>query len=271
MITFFSEPKSNNIIDLSTQKVISCSNNGQFWYNNRFFKTCDPHEILCELLGTRLANIFGLDSAQYEIALAIRNKNKYYGVISDNVSSAENKLYDLNILRNKFKKGLSLNRQGYINMIMTSCKKNETFEKFVKEYFKIVVIDYYMNQVDRCTANFPLFIKEDGIELAPIFDYSASLDCDDDYTYKKNNDWYNNEVYHYENVLSKIDFPGDKYNELIEKYPFLKEYLLHLYEIDVFSIISEICNESQLNIYNINRYKAYDYNKKEHLKKLLKK
>lgn len=271
MIAFSSEPKTRNIIDLSTQKVINCSNSGQFWYSNRYFKKCDSHEILCELLGTKLANMYELKSAQYEIAIAFRKKNIIYGVISDNVATAENKLFDLNVLRNKLKKGSFLDREGYINLIRSSYSNAADFEKFVKEYLKIVVIDYYMNQVDRCCENLPLFLTSKGVELAPILDYSAALDCDDEYTYHHDDDWYMNDVYHYENVLSKIDFPGKKMDELIEKYPFFKEYLLKLYDIDTFKIINDLYNEYGLNFYNINRYKAYDEKKKEHLKLVLKK
>lgn len=254
---YISENKKNSALDITvpfSRRYYSKMyyQDGIWYYLKRDLEyRVYPYAIPEELIGTYLANILELDTIKYIIAKTKDN----YGIASKNFKTKENKYYTFNDF-------IDIETNNKIDMLKLFTTE-ENYEKLLKQILKLLALDTYMLQKDRCNINlqFKQNIKTKEISLAPIYDYA---NCDLCVTDK----------YLTKNIL--LNITKENFKTLIQKYPQYKEYILVLLEQNLSRIWEQICIDYKLNqdcyMYNkVNEYyKLKDYNQKKYLKELIK-
>ena len=143
------------------------------WY---YFKAED-HDfyLINELMGEVISQYFGLQSVHYKIAqLNVNGENKGYGVISKNFSDP-NSVYqtawdfrlqpsdDLSILKN----------------IKNICIFEDEYSLLLDDMKKLFIRDFYTSQRDRTVNNFLFRVDDNGVRLAPLYEYECSFEAVD--------------------------------------------------------------------------------------------
>ena len=203
---YITENKKNSIIDIMpnlARKYYSKMyyKNGIWYY---FKKDIEygfyPFTISEELIGTYLANILDLETVKYEIA---KTKNNY-GIASHNFKKTDNNYYKFNDL-------VDIEINDNIDILKLLITK-ENYQILLDQILKLLALDTYMLQQDRCNINlqFKQNIKTKELQLAPIYDYAnCNSNVKDTYITK--------------NVLFNVT--EGNINELVERYPKYKEYI----------------------------------------------
>ena len=254
---YITENKKNSIIDIMpnlARKYYSKMyyKNGIWYY---FKKDIEygfyPFTISEELIGTYLANILDLETVKYEIA---KTKNNY-GIASQNFKTNDNNYYTFYDL-------VDIEINDNIDILKLLITK-ENYQILLDQILKLLALDTYMLQQDRCNINlqFKQNIKTKELQLAPIYDYAnCNLSVKDTYITK--------------NVLFNVT--DDNINELVERYPKYKEYISILLSHSLKHIWEQICIDYKLNMdcFTYDRVKDYyelkEENQKIYLKKIIK-
>lgn len=210
-----------------------------------------PFTISEELIGTYLANILNLETIKYEIA---KSKNSY-GIVSKNFKTIDNNYYTFYDL-------IDIETNDNIDILKLLTTK-ENYQILLDQILKLLALDTYMLQQDRCNINlqFKQNKKTKELQLAPIYDYAnCNLNVKNKYLTK--------------NVLFSVT--EDNINKLIENHPKYKEYLNILLNNSLIKIWNQICIDYKLNMDCFTYSKVKDYyelkeeNQKRYLKKLIK-
>lgn len=254
---YIPENKKNSIIDIMpnlARKYYSKMyyKNGIWYY---FKKDIEygfyPFTISEELIGTYLANILDLETVKYEIA---KTKNNY-GIASQNFKTTDNNYYTFYDL-------VDIEINDNIDILKLLITK-ENYQILLDQILKLLALDTYMLQQDRCNINlqFKQNIKTKELQLAPIYDYAnCNSNVKDTYITK--------------NVLFNVT--DDNINELVERYPKYKEYISILLSHSLKQIWEQICIDYKLNMdcFTYDRVKDYyelkEENQKRYLKKIIK-
>lgn len=219
------------------------------WYKYNkelyFFKKMDdkPNRFVNELIGEKLSNILGIDTIHYEIA----KQGFDYGLASKNFKKTGNRYY--------FMKDLYLPNQptnfSNLDRLKEKCKTNEEYEILLNEILKALAIDLYMNQMDRYQSNIQFRKDKTGLHLAPLYDFEKSFLLNENY---------------YQSNLLRVYLNSDEY---IKTYPYLKEELEKLFELDIEDTLEEIEDERKIKIPNTMKYeyKGYVNNRKSLIKR----
>lgn len=143
------------------------------WY---YFKSDDLIYILNELLGEKISEYFSLETAHYQLAKINFDMFNKYGIASANFCSSLNKykrITDLNFSH--------FNGFDWLNNIKTLCKNNNEYKMFLLDLKKLFIRDFMSRERDRNISNFLFKMNDNGIRLAPLFDYEGSFFGDVDY------------------------------------------------------------------------------------------
>ena len=254
---YIPENKKNSIIDimpnLSRKYYSKMYYKNGIWYY--FKKDIEygfyPFTISEELIGTYLANILDLETVKYEIA---KTKNNY-GIASQNFKTTDNNYYTFYDL-------VDIEINDNIDILKLLITK-ENYQILLDQILKLLALDTYMLQQDRCNINlqFKQNIKTKELQLAPIYDYAnCNSNVKDTYITK--------------NVLFNVT--DDNINELVERYPKYKEYISILLSHSLKQIWEQICIDYKLNMdcFTYDRVKDYyelkEENQKRYLKKIIK-
>lgn len=254
---YIPENKKNSIIDIMpnlARKYYSKMyyKNGIWYY---FKKDIEygfyPFTISEELIGTYLANILDLETVKYEIA---KTKNNY-GIASQNFKTNENNYYTFYDL-------VDIEINDNIDILKLLITK-ENYQILLNQMVKLLALDTYMLQQDRCNINlqFKQNIKTKELQFAPIYDYA---NCNSNVK----------DIYITKNVLFNVT--EKNINELVERYPKYKEYISILLSHSLKQIWEQICIDYKLNMdcFTYDRVKDYyelkEENQKRYLKKIIK-
>lgn len=254
---YISDNKKENIIDIispSSKRYYS-----KMYYQNNiwyyFKKDLDygfyPFTIPEEIIGSYLATKLNLRTVEYEIAKVKNN----YGIVSKNFKTQENFYYTFYDL-------VDIETNDNIDILKLFVTE-ENYEVLLDQILKLLALDTYMLQMDRCNINlqFEQNIKTKNILLAPIYDYANCIQC-------VNNDFLT------KNILLSVT--KSNFAELIQKYPKYKEYLDTLLEQNLKQIWQQICIDYKLNQDCFTYDRVSDYyeiksdNQKKYLKELIK-
>lgn len=141
------------------------------WY---FFKDNGCYDVyfINDLLGEVISEYFGLDTIHYQVGkLCIEGKKDRYGLVSKNFCDkkyAYKTAWDFN-----FKARCDLE---ILETIRNVCKSEEEYVLLLNDIKKFLIRDFYTAERDRTGNNFLFRVGDDGIRLAPLYDYERSFD-----------------------------------------------------------------------------------------------
>lgn len=162
------------------------------WY---YYKTGIPsYSFFNELLGVELAKNFDLDTIEYQIACQKLNINRNhpfyadfptygYGLISENFREKDKEYLNPTDLGYSFFKDSNIKNLNGKTILkdlsiieFLRCDTEENYNELIRNIIKLSVLDFYMQQEDRCDRNI-LFSKnkENYIRLAKVFDFELSF------------------------------------------------------------------------------------------------
>jgi len=195
--------------------------NNNKWYFFKDFGYSDQSvfesKLINELIGEYLANRLGLDTVHYELArINTQSDRELIGLASENFIQKRNKylfIRDMDISVN-YANTNNLNRLRHI------CPNEENYKELLDEIYKLVALDIYMSQEDRCEQNIQFRKHKKNLHLAPIYDYEYSF-----------NDPYD---LRYGSCILGINVDD------LDSYPKIKEGLDKLFSLDMKDIIEDI-------------------------------
>ena len=223
-------------------------------YNKADIK--NPNYFKCfninELIGSKIAKEINLRTVDYYIA-----KSEFNDII---LSSPSFKRMGYVYLDHNSFLSYKLRRDNFENHIefyLSECINDANREEFLDDFFKLLALDTYMMQKDRCGCNLTFEINEINkyLRLAPIYDYEQSFERSIDNFFCRNPLW---------------DFMGfTEYSILMDQYPIFREKLKEIQEISLKSIIENI--ELEKHIIIPDNIKEYYENEEKNSLKLLQK
>lgn len=198
------------------------------WY---FFKNRDyDFYFINELLGEVISEYFDLDTIHYKIAqLYVNGEDKGYGVLSKNFCSPESTyksawdfgfepLHDLSILQK----------------IKDICPSEKEYLILLNDMKKFFIRDFYVSQLDRSGNNFLFKIDNNGIRLAPLYDYESSFEASD--------------IYKYRNQIGELDISNPDTRKILLTDDKFQELLNLLMSINISSFIKLVEDRHKIKI-----------------------
>lgn len=216
-----------------------------------------------ELIGSRLANIIELDTVNYKIF-----KNMPFGqdiaIASIDFKKDENDYFniiDFNNYNSELEETLYL--ESHLPYYLNYCIDDKNREVFLNKFIKLVALDTYMRQKDRCRVNIILSRNKDTkyFDFSPIFDYERSferiLSSQDEYV---DNFFYRNPIY---------PLTTQKYPIFIDEFP---QFIVELKKLQGINLISELISIGEEYHFTIPDQKIEHYKVQEDIsQKLLQK
>ena len=249
---------------------------GDEWY---YFKAMDKLErFINEILGSFLAESNGIPTAKFKVASYFNGRYTSYGLISKNFKlqgKTYTTTYDLK---------LPVYDQGLSNIVTVReyFKEEKDYYNFITSLLISTAIDFYMNQIDRVNENL-LFIKDkNSLSLAPMFDYSLSMDIGKKSVCAKFDDIARLYTFYYkENERKKeqkfgsaflnIIFPSREARKLFYDYPKFYETFKRLIDFDMESFLNMVEDNYPIAIpkYLKEHYLGYSKEKQAFIKKMI--
>lgn len=222
--------------------------NGEYYY----FKDSKSSKFnfINELLGEKISEYFGLDTVHYSIAkLCIEGMSDNFGIVSKNFCNKEytyKTAYDYNLL-----KGQDL---SVLKRIKRICQSEDEYSLLVDDLKKFFIRDFFTSQRDRHGGNFLFMEKEEGISLAPLYDYEHAYDPLD--------------VHVYINQIGKLDINDSNTQYLLKNDSKFQELLYMLMDFDMTKTLTKVEDIHKINIQPA--YKDYYIRMNTDMKKLVK-
>lgn len=138
------------------------------WY---YYKSNHDFYLANELLGEVISQYFGLDTVHYQIIRLLGDNWETYKIMSKNIC-------DPNAIFKKpsdFRNFRYYYRLEVLDNLHSLCKSESEHQLLLSDIKKLFIRDFYVSQDDRNEYNFMFRIDEDGIRLAPLFDYEYSF------------------------------------------------------------------------------------------------
>ena len=138
------------------------------WY---YCKVKQPFYVANELLGEVISQYFGLDTVHYQIIRLLKDNCEIYEIMSKNIC-------DPNATFKKpsdFRDFRYYHELEVLDNLHSLCKSESEHQLLLSDIKKLFIRDFYVSQNDRNEYNFMFRIDEDGIRLAPLFDYERSF------------------------------------------------------------------------------------------------
>jgi len=132
-------------------------------------------------------------------------------------------------------------------------------DDLINDLLKLIAFHIYTGLIDIHPYNI-LFIKDGNkLNLAPAFDYDYAFQSSDEL--KK---------FSYLSAICGFDIPSKDFEEILNKYPYFKDYLNLFLTINMNELLNEITEEYNLYINELysDHYKKQDEIKKEFIRKL---
>ena len=174
--------------------------------------------------------------------------------------------------------------QGLSNIVTVReyFKEEKDYYNFITSLLISTAIDFYMNQIDRVNENL-LFIKDkNSLSLAPMFDYSLSMDIGRKSVCAKFDDIARLYTFYYkENERKKeqkfgsaflnITFPSREARKLFYDYPKFYETFKRLIDFDMESFLNMVEDNYPIAIpkYLKEHYLGYSKEKQAFIKKMI--
>ncbi len=214
-----------------------------------YFKHLSDKKILNELIGAKITREFGLRTPVYKVS---QYKEKL------GVASFDFKVPGTYYFNNpEFE--IVYDYKFAIDLIREMVNTKTEADNILKDLISLTVSDFYRGETDRHTYNI-CFEETKNMSLAPVFDFENS--------FEGSNAMHND-------ILSFDITDTSRTNELykfIKKYPFMKEQLLKILNIDLNEILTSVEIEHNLEIHDSlkNSYLKQDSEKKQLVKTFLK-
>lgn len=152
--------------------------NDKKYYFKRFLPIDEESSVYDELIADELAKCYGINHVHYDIAVC----NNIDGVISEDFIKDNNYITMKEILTNVYGESEEKNTLEDIwnaleqykinNRNLTSAEVKYLMDKIVD----IFMFDILIGNTDRNTENYGFLIKDNNIDIAPIFDNEFILD-----------------------------------------------------------------------------------------------
>ena len=139
------------------------------WY---YFKS-NNYNAVNELLGEIISEYYDLDTIKYHVAKLYENNGKEtYGIVSKNFCNPKYKY------KNAAEYGFDIRYPkdfDFYSRVRSICKNDDEYKNLLQEIKKLFIRDFYTQERDRYNANLLFKESENGISLAPLFDYECSF------------------------------------------------------------------------------------------------
>lgn len=171
------------------------------WY---YCKVKHDFYLANELLGEVISQYFGLDTVHYQIIRLLGNNCEIYTIMSKNIC-------DPNAIFKKpsdFRDFQYYNELEVLDNLHSLCKSESEHQLLLSDIKKLFIRDFYVSQNDRNEYNFMFRIDEDGIRLAPLFDYERSFNPTAPKEYF--NSYGSTTLKKYYNFMGSIDMDNEK-------------------------------------------------------------
>lgn len=250
------------------EKTLSLWNN---WYNIQgkwyYYKSAMPGCLFFnELLGVELAKYFDLDTVNYQIAFQKLNIDRNdpfykdyplygYGLISENFREKDKEYLSPADLGYSFFKDTDIkdsNGKAILKDLsiieLLRCDTEENYNELIRNIIKLSVLDFYMQQEDRCDRNI-LFSKDKSnyIQLAKVFDFEDSFaKCSSDYG----------------SSLLLINLDNKQTLEMLRNNPIFQEQFYNLMNVNMQDVIERVHDKYKLRMIGNFIKDYFDHDKK---------
>lgn len=200
---------------------------------NWFFvkKPCDNLNFFNELLGQEISNYFKLETVNYKIAKNFESCYFATCLLSENFFEHN---YDYLTFEDLQIDTIGKTLAERLNLIKQVCQKykDENY-LLLKDIIKMSIRDLYSNMHDRHNRNFFFKKNEDGIRLAPLFDYEHSFITPPTL---------------YQNPLLKLDIYDKETGELIKNDDTFQESINKLMAINIEELLENTQEKNDIII-----------------------
>lgn len=233
--------------------------------NNYDEDNCDNYYFkpfyLQELIGSTIAKNISLETVNYKLfkncpfdskqkssdimlaSLDFKKENNFYFNIFSFIEINCPELYDTMYLEN------------HLSHYLNQCVDKENRKIFINKFLKLVALDTYMRQKDRCRVNITLCRNKQTnfFDFSPIYDYEKSLLTED----VSKEFFYRNPIW----PLNLYTYPI-----FCDEYPDFKDELTNLQKLDLMALIDEIASKYHFTM--TSEIEDY-YKKQEEISQLL--
>lgn len=171
------------------------------WY---YCKVKRPFYVANELLGEVISQYFGLDTIHYQIIRLLGDNCEMYEIMSKNICNP-NAIFKK---PSDFSDFLYYHKLEVLDNLHSLCKSESEHQLLLSDIKKLFIRDFYVSQNDRNEYNFMFRIDEDGIRLAPLFDYERSFNPTAPKEYF--NPYGSTTLKKYYNFMGSIDMDNEK-------------------------------------------------------------
>ncbi len=209
---------------------------------------------ITEFIGEELATIRGVNSNHY-VPVCFGKRTSEFNRSNLRVGSFDfmKKGYSYSIAPS-----LPLNTSESFDALLELCPNDKNREDFINENLEMIGLDIYMSQWDRGGNTIYEFCPNGEIHLAPVHDYEESLDV-----------YCCNQMSYVSDFFQLLSI--DDYQEMMIKYPKLREILSSYLGVDLISYIYKMAKSRRFLVSEIDMddYKRYSDAAQKKLEKIL--
>lgn len=240
-LTYENDNQKAEIISMETgipiEYIYNDSNNyTKNWLkiDNKWFFTKKLNQYLNffnELLGQEISDYFKLKTANYKIVKKFENCYFATCLLSENFFDSNYNYLTFEDLQIDTKNKKLAER---LNLIKQVCQKyNDESNLLLQDIIKMSIRDLYSNMHDRHNRNFFFKRNDDGIRLAPLFDYELSFITPPTI---------------YQNPLLKLDIYDKETGELIKNDDTFQESINRLMDINIEKLLEMTQEKNGISI-----------------------